>query len=145
MDTSGFILFGVYFHPSTYIIWDELQRSRGRQGLLPYFRLQLPSPARESEYQLAELKMIGAVAKWYPRSGALARRKSGVDRRVIPLPSEYSKPLAKLDRKYHGVAEGQVGPLQRRFEGYGRLQCREHFRRAVRTSMLSWKLWQTQN
>ena len=100
-----------------------MQRGRGRQGLLPDFRLQLPSPAGEPEYRLAELKMIGAVAKWYPRSGALARRKSGVERRVIQLPGEYSTPLAKLDRKYHGTAEGQVGPLQRRLEGYGRLQC----------------------
>ena len=102
---------------------DELQRGRGRQGLLPDFRLQLPSPAGELEYRLAELKTIGAVKKWYPRSGALARRKSGVERRVIPLPGEYSKPLAKLDNKYHGVAVGQVGPLQRRLESYGNLQC----------------------
>ena len=42
---------------------DELQMGRGRQGLLPDFRLQLPSPAGEPEYRLAELKMIGAVLK----------------------------------------------------------------------------------
>jgi hypothetical protein len=93
---------------------EDLQRGRGRQGLLPDFRLELPSPAGEPELRLAELKMIGAVEKWYPRNGALARRKSGVERRVIPLPAEYSNPLAKLDRKYHGVAVGQVAPLQRR-------------------------------
>ena len=102
---------------------EDLQMGRGRQGLLPDFRLQLPSPAGEPEYRLAELKMIGAVETWYPRSGALARRKSGVERRVIPLPGEYSAPLAKLDRKYHGTAQGQVGPLQRRLQDYGRLQC----------------------
>ena len=102
---------------------EELQRGRGRQGLLPDFRLELPSPAGEPEYRLAELKMIGAVEKWYPRSGVLARRKSGVERRVIPLPGEYRNPLAKLDQKYHGVAVGQVGPLQRRLLEYGNLQC----------------------
>ena len=78
---------------------EGLQRGRGRQGLLPDFRLELPSPAGEPELRLAELKMIGAVEKWYPRSGALARRKSGVERRVVPLPAEYSNPLAKLDQK----------------------------------------------
>ena len=84
---------------------EGLQRGRGRQGLLPDFRLELPSPAGEPELRLAELKMIGAVEKWYPRSGALARRKSGVERRVVPLPAEYSNPLAKLDQKYHGFSD----------------------------------------
>ena len=40
---------------------EELQRGRGRQGLLPDFRLEIPSTAGEPEYRLAELKMIGAV------------------------------------------------------------------------------------
>ena len=57
---------------------EDLQRGRGRQGLLPDFRLEIPSPAGEPEYRLAELKMIGAVPKWYPRSGNLARSKRGV-------------------------------------------------------------------
>ena len=56
---------------------EDLQRGRGRQGLLPDFRLEIPSPAGEPEYRLAELKMIGAVPKWYPRSGNLARSKRG--------------------------------------------------------------------
>ena len=102
---------------------EDLQRGRGRQGLLPDFRLEIPSPAGEPEYQLAELKIIGAVEKWYPRSGTLARRNRGVERRVVPLPAEYSNPLAKLDRKYHGTPLGQVGPLEERLQGYGRLQC----------------------
>ena len=36
---------------------------------------------------------------------------------------EYVRPLAKLDKKYHGTPDGQVGPLVRRLEGYGSLQC----------------------
>ena len=101
----------------------ELERGRGRQGLLPDFRLELPSPTGELEYRLAELKMIGAVGTWYPRNGALARKKKAVERRVVPLPGEYRNPLAKLDTKYHGTGLGQVGPLVRRLESYGRLQC----------------------
>ena len=42
---------------------------------------------------------------------------------MVPLPGEYSTPSAKLDRKYHGTVVGQVGPLERRLQGYGRLQC----------------------
>ena len=54
---------------------EDLQRGRGRQGLLPDFQLELPTAGGEPEYRLAELKIIGAVEKWYPRSGALAKKK----------------------------------------------------------------------
>ena len=101
----------------------ELERGRGRQGLLPDFRLELPSPAGEPIERLAELKMIGAVSTWYPRSGGLARKKKAVERRAMPLPGEYRTPLAKLDTKYHGTPGGQTGPLVRRLEGYGKLIC----------------------
>ena len=37
------------------------------------------------------------------------------------IPGEYRRPLASLDTRYHGVEEGQVGPLVRRLEGHGRL------------------------
>ena len=67
--------------------------------------------------------MYGAVKRWYPRDGNLARRKKGVERRSAVLPEEYRKPLEKLDRKYHHTLPGQVGPLERRLQGYGRLQC----------------------
>ena len=42
---------------------EEIGRGRGRHGLLPDFRLEIPSPAREPEQRLAELKIIGAVPK----------------------------------------------------------------------------------
>ena len=102
---------------------EGLERGRGRQGLLPDFRLELPSPAGEPELRLAELKICGAVKRWYPRDGNLARRKAGVERRVAVLPEEYRKPLSILDRKYHHTQPGQVGPLERRLQGYGNLQC----------------------
>ena len=31
--------------------------------------------------------------------------------------------MAKLDQKYHHTQPGQVGPLERRLQGYGNLQC----------------------
>ena len=72
--------------------------------------------------KLAELKIIGAVKTWYPRSLACARRKKGVERRSALLAGEYRGPLATLDQKYHGTAEWEVGPLVRRLEGFGQLQ-----------------------
>ena len=41
----------------------------------------------------------------------------------MPLPAEYRNPLTKLDAKYHGTAIGQVGPLVRMLESYGKLMC----------------------
>ena len=102
---------------------EQLERGRGRQGLLPDFRLEIPSPAGEPNQRLAELKIIGAVSKWYPRNGGLSRKKKGVERRVVPLPGEYRNPLKKLDAKYHGTTDGQVGPLVRRLDSYGKLLC----------------------
>ena len=76
---------------------DGLERRRGKQGLLPDFRLELPSPAGEPELRLAELKICGAVKRWYPCDGYLARRKAGVERRSAVLPEEYRKPLHYKD------------------------------------------------
>ena len=93
---------------------EDLQRGRGRQGLLPDFKLELPTPEGDHEIKLAELKVIGAVDSWYPRSGFSARRTRGVERRAARLSGEYRRPLARLDQRYHATLAGQVGPLQRR-------------------------------
>ena len=100
---------------------DGLQRGRGRQGLLPDFRLELPTPDGQVSFQLAELKVIGAAGTNYPRSGPPARSKRGVERRAAKLPGEYRRPLEKLDRRYHGAQQGQVGPLVRRLDSFGPL------------------------
>ena len=108
---------------------EELQTGRGRQGLLPDFRLDLPGPGAGTGpvalgnvvSTLAELKVIGAVKTYYPRAGPRARAKKGVEVRGDRIPGEYRRPLAALDTRYHGVEEGQTGPLVRRLEGHGRL------------------------
>ena len=63
---------------------DGLQRGRGRQGLLPDFILELPTPLGQVELQLAELKVIGAAGTNYLRSGPFARRTRGVQMRALP-------------------------------------------------------------
>ena len=99
-----------------------LQRGRARQGLLPDFLFEIPSSTGLPESRLAELEVIGAVQTWYPRSGGASRRKKGVERRQAQLAGEYRRPLVSLDRKYHGTAEGETGPLERRLQGFGPLQ-----------------------
>ena len=94
----------------------DLEWGRSRQGLVPDFRLRLPTPEGNTDC-LAELKMIGAGVTWYPR-GVAGR---GTDRRANGLQTLYKGKLAKYDTKYHGTAAGHTGPLVRRLEGYGKL------------------------
>ena len=44
-----------------------------------------------------------------------------MERRVEKLQGEYRRPQAVLDRRYHGVQDDQVEPLQRRLDSYGPL------------------------
>ena len=106
---------------------EGLRFGRGRQGLLPDFRLDLPGQGGgpgalgQVESKLAELKVIGAVETYYPRAGARARSKKGVEKRAGLIPGEYKRPLAALDTRYHRVEEGQTGPLVRRLERFGNI------------------------
>ena len=61
--------------------------------------------------------MTSAGVTWYPR-GVEGR---GTDRRAGGLQSLYRGKLEKYDRKYHGTAPGQRGPLVQRLDGYGKL------------------------
>ena len=105
----------------------ELQQGRNRAGLVPDFCLDIPEPGVEAgalggvKRTLAELKVIGAVPSYYPRSGPAARRSSGVERRGRQVPGEYRRPLQRLDERYHGTRPGDVGPLVSRLLSFGRL------------------------
>ena len=109
---------------------EDLRPGRKRAGLLPDFAMDMPEPGAEDGHAalggiqktLAEVKVIGAVKTYYPRSGPLARRTRGVDRRGALVPGEYRRPLERLDSNYHNTAPGDTGPLVRRLLGYGRLQ-----------------------
>ena len=83
------------------------EKGRGRQGLLPNFRLEIPSPAGEPELRLDELKICGTVKRLYPVMVTWQGGIKGWNWKAI-LPEEYRKPLAKLDQKYHHTQPGQV-------------------------------------
>ena len=81
----------------------DLEWSRARQGLIPDFRLQLPTQEGPSDC-LAELKIVSAGVSWFPRG----REGRGADRRAALLQGEYVRKLAKYDRSVHGVPAGQT-------------------------------------
>ena len=95
----------------------DLVWARARQGLVPDFRLRLPTPEGPSDC-LAELKCISAGVTWHPRG----RKGTGVDRRAATLPGNYRRELRKYDVRYHGCRPGETGPLVALLESYGRLQ-----------------------
>lgn len=50
----------------------------------------------------------------------MSEGREGVERRGEKLAVEYRKRLAKFDTRYHGTPHGQVGPLVRRLNSYGK-------------------------
>ena len=96
----------------------ELQHARQRNGLCPDFKLRLPS-ADGPRDTLGELKFISAGVSRYP----IGSRRKAVDVRAAELPGAYRRPLQRLDTQHHGTREGETGPLVRRLESYGVLEC----------------------
>ena len=95
----------------------ELQFARARQGLVPDFRLRLPTPQGPTD-TLAELKIISAGSTWHP-AGA---EGTGVERRAATLAPYYRRGLAKYDRQFHGTVGDEKGPLVTKLESYGKLE-----------------------
>ena len=77
---------------------EALQWGRARQGLVPDFRIHLPTPEGPTDH-LAELKVIGAGATWYPR-GVEGRRS---DRRAEGLNRLYRRNPSKSDEEISWV------------------------------------------
>ena len=46
-----------------------------------------------------------------------------MDRRAAGLPALYNRKLAGYDRRFHGAVGNEAGPLVRRLQSFGDLQC----------------------
>ena len=96
---------------------ESLEWGRARQGLVPDFKIRLPTPEGLTDH-LAELKFIGAGVSWFPRGV----RGKGTDRRAAGLPLLYKRALDRIDQTHHNTPPGQTGPLVRRLQSYGKLE-----------------------
>ena len=89
----------------------ELQFARARQGLVPDFRLRLPTPQGPTD-TLAELKIISAGSTWHP-AGA---KGTGVERRaatlaiVVSLPSMIGSSMEQLATR-RGLWSKNLSPM----------------------------------
>ena len=116
-DCEVYGLFADLIPAQALALGQDLEWGRARQGLVPDFRLRLPTPNGITDH-LAELKFIGAGLSWFPRGVA----GKGADRRANGLPNLYKKKLIPLDSRFHLTPQGQTGPLVRRLESFGKLE-----------------------
>ena len=91
--------------------------------MIPDFRLQLPClyGGGQTEYQLAELKMISCCDTWYKTSPRSTVRAT--DKRAQGLQQEYRRKARKVDESVSTQAH-QVdgkGPVERRLDEFGDL------------------------
>ena len=92
----------------------RLEQGRKRQGLVPDFRVRLPTVGgggpQGEEVVLAELKVISCCPTRYPRNPCPIQK--AVDKRASTLPAEYRQHARKVDTEYGGVLQGVVGPVE---------------------------------
>ena len=113
-------VYGLFAHLLPAVVTErggDLEWARARQGLVPDFRLRIPTPQGPTDV-LAEVKTISAGTTWHPRGA----RGTGVDRRAALLEGEYRRKLQKYDRRFHNTAAGEVGPLVNLLQSFGKLE-----------------------
>ena len=99
LDCEVYGLFSDLIPPAEQGAGGELEWGRSRQGLIPDFRIRLPTPEGATDC-LAELKITSAGVTWYPR-GVDGR---GTDRRAGGL---HACTRASL-RSWTGSTMGQL-------------------------------------
>ena len=115
-DCEVYGLFSDLLPATTEAAGGGLEWGRARQGLIPDFRLRLPTPEGITD-SLAELKFVSAGVTCFPRG----EEGRGTDRRASGLTALYRSKVAKYDTLYHGTGPRQAGPLVQRLESYGKL------------------------
>ena len=93
---------------------------RKRQGIVPDFMIALPDSsqnASQAQDELFELKTLHHGSSTYPSN--VESRGGAVNRRADALPAEYANKARRVDQRYCGTPEGDVGPVERRLAAYG--------------------------
>ena len=96
-----------------------MERGRKRQGLVPDFKMVLPSVEAGRVERLAELKCISCCPTYYQPG----QETKAVDKRARQLPGLYRNAAKKVDNQFVFTPVDQVGPVERKLGLYGDLQC----------------------
>ena len=97
----------------------RIEGGRKRQGLVPDFRLEMPSTTGGTTYRLAELKVISCCDTWYKPGASVNAR--GTEKRAKGLQMEYNRKARKVDQELLKVGDGEKGPVERRLDEFGEL------------------------
>ena len=116
-DAEPYGLFSSLIPSSATSAGGDLHQVRDRQGLVPDLLIIFPSEHGPASSQLAEIKSLSAGVTWYKSN------QKTVDLRAKSLPKEYHDKAHKIDTKYCGTGQNQVGPLEQRLNGFGDLLC----------------------
>ena len=109
-------VWGLFSHLIPNDVMSRIEGGRKRQGLVPDFRLEMPSTMGGTEYRLAELKAISCCDTWYKPSASNTR---ATDKRAKRLQMEYQGKAKKVDQDLLGVTAGEKGPLEKRLDEFG--------------------------
>ena len=112
-------VWGLFSHLIPNKALSRIEGGRKRQGLVPDFRLEMPSGTGGTEYRLAELKVISCCDTWYKPSKSANTRAT--EKRANGLQIEYHRKAKKVDQDLLGVGEGEKGPVERRLDEFGNL------------------------
>lgn len=112
-------VWGLFSHLIPNEAMSRIEGGRKRQGLVPDFRMEMPSTTGGTEYRLAELKMISCCDTWYKPCASANTRAT--EKRAKGLQMEYRRKAKKVDQDLLGVATEEKGPVERRLDEFGSL------------------------
>ena len=112
-------VWGLFSHMIPNEALSRIESGRKRQGLVPDFRIEMPSETGGTTYRLAELKVISCCDTWYkPVSTGSVR---GTEKRANGLQMEYIRKARKIDQIRNKLANGEKGPVEQRLMEFGDL------------------------
>ena len=110
-------VFGLFAHLISQEGLNRLDKGRARQGMVPDYLLQLPSPTGGRTSRLAELKAINCCPTRY----SAGDRAKAVDKRANLLQNEYRRKARVADQTYCNHNVDRTGPVERKLLQFGNL------------------------
>lgn len=114
-------VFNLFAHLIPQAGLSRIERGWKRQGLMPDSMLEVTMEGGQKQIEVAELKTLSCCPSCYNMAPTLPGDREhvkAVDKRARGLMALYIGKGSKVDRDYGGVAEGEVGRVQHKLDGY---------------------------
>ena len=107
-------VFGLFSHLIPAQALNRMEAGQKRQGMVPDFRMTIPTPMGGNQLCLAELKVIACSQTRYPARG----NTRATDKRASQLQGEYVRKARNIDKE---ISDRQPGPVESKLQEYGDL------------------------